>query len=71
MDGVEDGNLSLVAKIPLAVFQRVDETFWEVTRLTKNISIAICFPLSWKLLIYALETLLVASDKTPVQLGVN
>lgn len=29
-------------------------------------SIAICFPLSWKLLIYALETLFVASDKTPV-----
>ena len=29
-------------------------------------SMAICFPLSWKLLIYALETLLVASDKTPV-----
>ena len=31
-------------------------------------SIAICFPLSWKLLIYALETLFVASDKTPVHL---
>jgi hypothetical protein len=31
-------------------------------------SIAICFPLSWKLLIYALETLFVASDKTPAHL---
>lgn len=71
MDGVEDGNLTLVAKIPLAGFQRVDEKFGEVTKLTKNISIATCFPLSWKLLIYALETLLVASDKTPVQVGVN
>ena len=71
MYGVKDGNLSLVAKIPLAAFQRVDEKFGEVAKLTKNISIAICFPLSWKLLIYALETLLVASDKTPVQLGVN
>jgi hypothetical protein len=32
---------------------------------------AICFPLSWKLLIYALETLFVASDKTPVYLVNN
>lgn len=33
--------------------------------LTRNISMAICFPLSWKLLMYALDTLFVASDKTP------
>lgn len=32
---------------------------------------AICFPLSWKLLIYALETLFVASDKTPAKPGVK
>jgi hypothetical protein len=28
---------------------------------------AVCFPLSWKLLIYALETLFVASDSTPTE----
>jgi len=33
--------------------------------LTRNMSIAICFPLSWKLLMYARETLLVASDNKP------
>ena len=33
--------------------------------LTRNMSIAICFPLSWKLLMYARDTLLVASDNKP------
>ena len=31
-------------------------------------SMAACFALSWKLLIYALETLFVASDKTPLMI---
>lgn len=42
-----------------------------LVELTKNISMATCFPLSWKLLIYALDTLFVASDKTPVKLLLN
>lgn len=39
-------------------------------RSTRKISIAVCFPLSWKLLIYARETLFVASDKTPEKMNV-
>jgi hypothetical protein len=35
-------------------------------RLTRKRSIAICLALSWKLLIYALETLFVASVNTPI-----
>ena len=35
------------------------------TGRTKNMSIAICLLLSWKLLMYALETLFVASESTP------
>lgn len=31
----------------------------------KNMSMAICLLLSWKLLIYALDTLFVASERTP------
>lgn len=34
-------------------------------QLTSSISIAFCFPLSWKLLIYALPTLFVASLSKP------
>ncbi len=71
MDWVKDGNLCLVAEVPLDAYQRVDEQPGKATKHTRNMSMAICFPLSWKLLIYALETLLVASDKTPAQLGVK
>ena len=34
-------------------------------KLTRNMSIATCLPLSWKLLMYARDTLLVASESTP------
>lgn len=37
----------------------------ESKEITKNISMAVCLALSWKLLMYALETLLVASERTP------
>lgn len=33
--------------------------------ITRNMSIAYCLLLSWNVLIYALETLFVASDSTP------
>jgi hypothetical protein len=35
------------------------------TRRAKNMSMATCLLLSWKLLMYALDTLLVASERTP------
>ena len=35
------------------------------TENTKNMSMAICLLLSWKLLMYALDTLFVASERTP------
>lgn len=35
------------------------------TKRAKNMSMAICLLLSWKLLIYALDTLFVASERTP------
>ena len=52
-----------VLKFPLPVIRLIHAT--ETKRLTTNMSMAICLPLSWKLLIYARETLFVASDKTP------
>lgn len=39
----------------------------EISIHTTNISIATCFPLSWKLLMYARDTLLVASANTPAR----
>ena len=45
MNRVEDGNLSLIAKIPLTSYQRKDK-HGKVIKHTKNMSMAICFPLS-------------------------
>lgn len=39
----------------------------EKSEHTRKISIAVCFPLSWKLFMYARETLLVASESTPAR----
>ena len=67
MDGIEDSDLPLVAEITLsreAIASAQAEASGHAIR-TRNMSMATCFPLSWKLLIYALDTLFVASDKTP------
>lgn len=67
MDGIEDSDLPLMAEVTLsreAITSAQAKASGHVIR-TRNISMATCFPLSWKLLIYALDTLFVASDKTP------
>jgi len=54
----------LVAEVSLCadVIMKADKAG---TRRAKNMSIAICLLLSWKLLMYALDTLFVASERTP------
>lgn len=64
MDRIENGDRALVAQIPLHR-QLSDIPTTMTIEQTKNISIATCLLLSWKLLMYARETLLVASDRTP------
>jgi hypothetical protein len=54
----------LVAEIALDVDVSA-ETDEAGTRRAKNMSIATCLLLSWKLLMYALDTLFVASERTP------
>lgn len=64
MNWVKYRDRLLVAEIALGadVSQKTDN---QGTRRAKNMSIAICLFLSWKLLIYALDTLFVASERTP------
>jgi hypothetical protein len=54
----------LVAEIALDVDFSA-ETDEAGTLRAKNMSIATCLLLSWKLLMYALDTLFVASERTP------
>lgn len=52
-------------RLPLNHYTHQLHNALSFTDLTRNMSIAICFPLSWKLLMYARDTLLVASDSKP------
>jgi hypothetical protein len=54
----------LVAEISLSVDVSMKVNRAE-TGHARNMSMAICLLLSWKLLIYALDTLFVASERTP------
>ena len=64
MNWVKYRDRLLVAEIALGA-----DVSWKTDnqgmRRAKNMSIAICLFLSWKLLIYALDTLFVASERTP------
>lgn len=64
MNWVKYHDRMLIVEIPLGtdVSRETDE---RKMRHTKNMSIATCLLLSWKLLMYALETLFVASERTP------
>ena len=64
MNWVKNRDRLLLAEISLSVdvSTKADKTG---TRRAKNMSIAICLFLSWKLFMYALDTLFVASDRTP------
>lgn len=65
MNWVEYHDGLLVAEISLGMDISVQADRAGTGR-AKNMSIAICLLLSWKLLMYALDTLFVASEITPL-----
>ena len=65
MDWVEYRDGSLVAEISLGVDVSTTKTNRDGIGHAKNMSMAICLLLSWKLFMYALDTLFVASERTP------
>jgi hypothetical protein len=65
---VEHGHLSLVTEVSLGERENRFVIGIELSIRTRNMSIAACLFLSWKLLMYALDTDLVASDTSPVLL---
>ena len=64
MNWVEYHDGLLVTEISLGVDISI-KTDRVGTGRAKNMSMAICLFLSWKLLMYALDTLFVASERTP------
>ena len=64
MNRVKYRDRLLFAEVSLAMVVNTEADKWGTQR-AKNMSIATCLLLSWKLLMYALDTLFVASERTP------